>query len=166
VALDRCDVALLTNVSDDHLGLYGVDDVATMARVKAVVGEAAARVVLNGDDPLLAGMVFAAPMTRFGLAAGDYTLAGDTLVGRGRPIATVAEVPITSGGAARHNIANALAAAAAAEALGISAEAIRRALVGFRAGENPARGNLLAVGAARVLLDFGHNPEGVRAVLE
>src|SRR5262249_56688243 len=84
----------------------------------------------------------------------------------GLPCAPVAGSPSPRGAAARHNISNALAAAAAAEALGISAEAIRRALVGFRAGENPARGNLFAVGAARVLLDFGHNPEGVRAVLE
>jgi cyanophycin synthetase len=165
LAIDRCDVALLTNVSDDHLGLYGVDDVATMAQVKAVVGHAADRVVVNGDDPWLAGMSFAAPVTRFGLAGGDFTLRGDTLVGDGRPLAEVEEVPIAFGGAARHNVANALGAAAAAAAVGIPWDPIRRALLGFRADENPARGNLWSVGKARLLLDFGHNSEGVRAVL-
>jgi len=166
LALDRCDVGLLTNVSDDHLGLYGVDDVETMARVKAVVGFAADRVVVNSDDPWLARTAFPAPTTRFGLAGGDFSLSGQTLVGRGRALAEIEDVPIAFGGAARHNLANALGAAAAAEALGIPWDPIHRALVGFRSDENPARGNLWSVGAASLLLDFGHNPEGVRAVLE
>ena len=75
LAAPTCDVALITNLSDDHLGLYGIDDVRAMARVKAVVGHAARRaVVLNAQDPNLIELssAFAAPVTFFAdLDTGD-----------------------------------------------------------------------------------------------
>jgi cyanophycin synthetase len=53
LALDTCDVALITNVSGDHLGLDGVDDTAAMTRVKSVIARAVrpgGTVVLNAHD--------------------------------------------------------------------------------------------------------------------
>src|SRR5262249_17736506 len=72
LAMSWADAALLTNVSDDHLGLYGIDDVATMARVKAVVGHAVrppGAVVVNADDAHLrdAARGFAATVVWFSL---------------------------------------------------------------------------------------------------
>ena len=79
----------------------------------------------------------------------------------------VADVPLAFGGAAVHNVANALAAAAAAWALHLPDEAVSRALATFgdRPGDNPGRGHhvRLASGVG-VLLDFGHNAAGLRTL--
>jgi cyanophycin synthetase len=170
LAVDGVDAALITNVADDHLGRYGVDDVATMVLVKAVVGHAVrpgGRVVLNGDDPHLATLTFSAPVTRFSLRAGacEWSIAGGAVAHRGRPLVPIEEIPIAFGGAAPYNVANALGAAALASALGVSDEAIARGLRAFTAEDNPGRGNVLDVGGVKVVLDFAHNPEGVRAFL-
>ena len=83
-------------------------------------------------------------------------------------ILPVESFPLAFGGAAQHNVANALGAAALAHALGADDEAIRRALMHFgsNASDNPGRCTLEEVGGVRVLLDFGHNPHGVQAMLE
>jgi UDP-N-acetylmuramyl tripeptide synthase len=170
LAYDRPDAALITNVSDDHLGRYGVDDVATMARVKATVGRAVRRegtVVVNRDDPNLAGLSFDAAVVGFSTARpAEYGVEDGWLTARGQRLLPVAELPVAFGGAAPYNVANALGAAALAEALGVAREAVVAGLRGFEASDNPGRGNLVEVaGGVRVLLDFAHNPEGVRAFL-
>jgi cyanophycin synthetase len=77
----------------------------------------------------------------------------------------VAAVPVTFGGAARYNVENALGATAVACALGISDDAIARGLRAFGQADNPRRGELVENAGVRIMLDYGHNPEGVRAVL-
>ena len=73
---------------------------------------------------------------------------------------------MTLGGAARHNVANALAAIAAADLLGLSPEAIGNGLRTFASDpqDNPGRLNEFTVNGARVLVDFAHNPDGVAAL--
>lgn len=188
LAVDRCDVAVVTNVSADHLGEHGVDDVATMARVKAVVGSVVAptgRVVLGADsqplvDLVAQGHTFPAAIAWFALA-GDHpqlvahraaggevwyvSPAGALTRARGPladEIVEVAELPSCFAGAAEHNVENALAAAAAASALGLPDPAIAAGLRSF--ADNPGRAALVAVGDARVFLDFAHNPAGVRGI--
>jgi UDP-N-acetylmuramyl tripeptide synthase len=87
--------------------------------------------------------------------------------GRIEEIVAVDEVPITFGGAARHNVYNALGAAALGFALGLGREDIARGLRGMRGTmeDNPGRGNLFEVDGARVLVDFAHNPPGVDAMV-
>jgi cyanophycin synthetase len=79
----------------------------------------------------------------------------------------VDEVPIAYGGAALYNVENALGAAAMGLGLGLPIEALRAALRSFGADpeDNAGRGQLAVVGGVRVLVDFGHNPDGVRAVM-
>jgi UDP-N-acetylmuramyl tripeptide synthase len=199
LAVDSCDAALITNVSADHVGGYGIDDVPAMTQVKGVVARAVRRegtVVLNARDPNLVG--FAAglevPVTFFAdLDAGPTTvnLAGAQVVGRHRAaggrvvlarrgqvlvaegdgdgsereIIGLDEVPLTFGGAARYNVENVLGVVAMAGALGLPDAAVVAALRGFDMQDNPGRGQLVVKDGVRVLLDFGHNPEGVRAVL-
>lgn len=170
LAVSECDAALLTNVSEDHLGLYGIDDVAAMAEVKAVVGHAVrpgGRVVLNGDDESLGRLTFAAEVTRFSLVHGeaDWSATGGWIERRGERLVRVEEMPIAFGGAAPYNVANALGAAALVSTLGVGDAAIGRALREFGGADNPGRGNVLDVGGVTVVLDFAHNPEGVRAFL-
>jgi len=190
LAIEACDAALITNVTSDHLGEFGVCDVATMARAKAVVGTIVrpdGRVVLNGDDPLLAAMTgaFRAKVVLFGLAAGSEALrahrarGGEIFTVRDgvflrssdegeRTLGTVADAPLTFGGAARYNVANCLAAAAVAWSLGLPDAAVVEALhtFGRTLGDNPGRGEIVrARSGAQVILDFGHNPAGMRELL-
>jgi UDP-N-acetylmuramyl tripeptide synthase len=99
-------------------------------------------------------------------------LRGDELWlhGRGQPrlVLRVGQIPIALGGAARFNVANALAAAAVAEILGFSLEEIRSGLRNFQStpAQNPGRQNRFELGAVHAMVDFAHNPHGVRAALE
>jgi UDP-N-acetylmuramyl tripeptide synthase len=78
------------------------------------------------------------------------------------------QAPITLGGSARHNIANALGAAATASVLGVPSAAIKLALKSFGRSidDNPGRGNLVEIAGVKVLLDFAHNPDGMQVIFE
>ena len=80
----------------------------------------------------------------------------------------IAELPVTFGGLARYNVANALAAAAAADALGLSAARDRRrpALLHARQRRQPRRLNLYERRGRLVLIDFAHNEAGLTGLLE
>jgi UDP-N-acetylmuramyl tripeptide synthase len=89
-------------------------------------------------------------------------------------VATVSEVPIAFGGAARYNVANALAAIGLAGALGVPIDAMARGLAAVRAdggeggeggADNPGRGCLMEIDGFQVLLDYAHNPHGLAALL-
>ncbi len=77
-------------------------------------------------------------------------------------------VPVTIGGLARHNVANALAAAGGARGVGASIEEVSLGLVDFRpdAAKSPGRLNLFRLGAKVVIVDFAHNEAGISAVLD
>src|SRR5690606_9909319 len=83
-------------------------------------------------------------------------------------VAAAAEIPITFGGKARFNIQNALAAVAAASALGLSAEQIRSGLITFDASADQSRGrmNLFDMGEFKVIVDYSHNVAAVHATGE
>jgi cyanophycin synthetase len=177
--LARVDAACVTNVAADHLGEFGVLDLDTLAAAKLVVARAVkpgGRVVLNRDDPLLAarGAALDREVLWFALAPGRdaacFIDQGWFVVaeqGGRRPLLAVADFPLALGGAARHNLANGLAAVGLALALGLPDAAIAAGLAGFGGGprDNPGRANLFEVGGVRLLVDFAHNPHGVAAIL-
>lgn len=186
----RADAAVVTNVAEDHLGEFGVHDAAALADVKLIVARATGApgaLVLNADEPLLRGRVAAAgaPPAWFSLAgAGGPARAlleaapraawldADVLTVRepdgARWSVPVSAVPAAFGGAARHNLANALAAALVARALGWSREAVAAGLAAFdpSGADNPGRANVREVGGVRVIVDFAHNPHGVAAMVD
>jgi cyanophycin synthetase len=198
LAADTCDVAVITNVSDDHIGLYGIDDVAAMAEVKGVIARAVrpgGTAALNASDARLVALgeslacdvtffadlegappgspahaVIAAHRARGGKAVltrgGAIVAAKGEGAGAERTIVRVEDVPVTFGGAARYNVENALGVVAVAEGLGLAADAIARGLQGFAMQDNPGRGQVVEQGGVTIFLDFGHNPEGVRAVMQ
>lgn len=184
VAFTGADGAVVTNVAEDHLGEYGVHDLAALVQAKLTAGFArrpGAPIALNADD---AGLVaaserLAGPITWFGTrpdsallrshlrAGGDVVVVEDRHIRRNRSgrlvdVVPVDEVPVTLRGAARHNVSNALAAVAAGGALGLPYDAIAGGLrtVAGTSEDNPGRGNLYDVEGARVLVDFVHNPHG------
>ena len=184
VAFTGADGAVVTNVAEDHLGEYGVHDLTALVQAKLTAGLArrpGAPIALNADD---AGLVaaserLAGPITWFGTrpdspllrshlrAGGDVVVVEDGRIRRNRSgrlvdVVPVDEVPVTLGGAARHNVSNALAAVAAGGALGLPYDAIAGGLlsVAGTSEDNPGRGNLYDIEGTRVLVDFVHNPHG------
>ena len=185
------DVSVVTNVSADHLGLQGIDTLEELAEVKGVVVRITRRdgwAVLNADDDLAWEMRL---RTRAGLYAFSLqarsarvdqvldeggraaVLDGDVLVLRAagrrpRRLAPAAELPVTVAGLSRYNIANALAAAAACDALGISAARIRSGLRSFAqdASTNPGRLNLYERNGVFAVVDFAHNEAGLAGLMD
>jgi cyanophycin synthetase len=186
----RADVAVVTNIADDHLGEFGIESLPDLADTKLVVAKAlgtSGTLVLNGDDPLLVEKArkLRCRLSWFSLdqsspviadhLRGDGTAVfadgGKIVLAQGArriPLVAIDEIPITYRGAAVYNIANAAAAAAAGSALGIEPQHLASALRGFGRDldDNPGRANLLEVGGASILLDFAHNPHGMTALVE
>ena len=183
------DASVLTNISSDHLDLGGIHTLAELAEVKATVCRVTRPdgwVILNADDPLATAVarrvranvawfsLTAGPGSRGKVAGGDgrrYTVEDGELVehadGARRAILPVADVPIALGGLAQHNVANALAAAAGARALGATPAQVAAGLRDFRPSPelSPGRLNLFTVGLASVIVDFAHNEAGAEAIL-
>lgn len=187
LAVEFADVSVITNVAEDHLGEWGVLDLDMLADTKFVVTRVGKKVVLNADDPSLVarGRSLDRPLTWFSLDPDNPVVTshlkdgGDAcILDQGRIVfcfgesreamAEIHEIPITVGGAARHNIANALAAVATAKALGVSGKAIQTGLHEFECNPetNPGRLNQFDLGGVHVLLDYAHNPHGVTALFE
>ena len=187
---NRADAAAVTNIAEDHLGDYGIHDLASLTATKLVIARVVrpdGRVVLNADDPELvaaAGGV-AAPIVWFAFDAGNPVVAGHVAAGgeavvvddgalvldRGgerTAVIRAGEVPVTFGGAARYNVANALAAIGVASVLRLPAEAMASGLRSLRSTpeDNPGRANLFEWNSSRILLDYAHNPHGIKALLD
>jgi cyanophycin synthetase len=187
--VERADVAVVTNVADDHLGEFGVVSLPDLATTKLLVARplgSTGTLVLNADDPLLAerGPSIPARINWFSLDSSSALVAqhlakggtavvadgGRVVLAQGDRRATlleIAEIPITFAGSAEHNVANVLAAVAAAAALGIPVPHITGALrrFGHSLEDNPGRANLIELGGVRILLDFAHNPHGMLALV-
>ncbi|MDE2219762.1 MAG: Mur ligase [Gammaproteobacteria bacterium] len=195
IAVSRADVAVVTNISADHFGEYGIHDLAGLADAKLTVGallDERGLLVLNADDPQLRARAASLPQRFarvprtgwFALDAGSpelqaYHSAGAPTCGvqdgrlllrrddRSDDLGAVESMPLTIGGAACYNIANLAAAALAAAALGIAPATIAAVAARFGAdpGDNPGRLMRYDYGGAQVLVDYAHNPEGLRGLL-
>jgi cyanophycin synthetase len=202
---DYNDVAVVTNVAGDHLGLGGVDTIEDLAEVKRVIVEAVPRsgtAVLNADDRLVSQMArecrgsVAFTSTQLdadgrgrlrvlrhianggmgGLVEGlepeaEDRSGGRLVVRRGDETllgVALADIPITWNGSAMVNVANALQAACAALATGISADDVERGLRTFEASFATSAGRLnrLAVDGREVILDYAHNPAALGELCE
>ncbi|MFC5527148.1 Mur ligase family protein [Rhodanobacter ginsengisoli] len=190
LAVQRAQVAVVTNVSDDHFGEYGIHDLAGLAAVKLTVAkvlDASGLLVLNADDALLAAQAggLSCPIGWFALddehprlqAAridGGATCAVHDgrlrlfIRGHGHDLGAVAAMPLSFGGSARYNIANLAAASLAAAALGIAAQTIAATLARFGQthADNPGRLQHWQLGSLQVFVDYAHNPEGLRGLLQ
>jgi cyanophycin synthetase len=186
------EASVLTNVSSDHLDLQGIHTLPELAEVKSTVCRITRRdgwVVLNGDDPLVAAVArrVRAHVAYFSLDGDDgsgtvrrhvarggraYVVRDGWLSeldeGRAARIVEVGRIPITIGGLARHNVANAMAAAGGARGLGATIEQVADGLLDFRpsAERSPGRLNLFRLGSRLVIVDFAHNEAGISAILD
>jgi cyanophycin synthetase len=188
---DQADVAVITNITADHLGSDGIDDMDELVHVKALVAEQirhGGTLVLNADDPLVAALADRPAVRRrspviamFGMQQDDTVLAAhkraggpcyevadghivESSSGQSRQLLRVAELPGAFGGRASHLVANALAAVAACRAAGVSDHDIRLGLASFTpCRANPGRGNMYRAAASPVIVDYGHNEAALSA---
>jgi cyanophycin synthetase len=190
----RNDVAVVLNVTGDHLGLGGITSIRQLANVKQVVVEAVPRdgtAVLNADDPLVAAMGrhCSGSVIYFGLDPENESIKrqasrgrravtlepgrnGDMIVLRqGRksmPLVWTHLLPATFEGRAKMNVQNALAATAAAWAAGAHLHDIRQGLRTFTTSYYmaPGRLNMFELDGYRVIVDYAHNPPAVQSLGE
>ncbi len=184
----KCDVGIVTNVASDHLGLKGIHTVEQLAKVKGVIPETVlpdGYAILNADDDLVYEMrrtincnlaLFSmdeenprikALQKLGGITAiyenGYVTLCRGTWKMR---IMKAENIPLTFGGKAEFMIQNILPAVIAANVRGIGIEDMKIALETFipSASQTPGRLNLFQFENFAILLDYAHNPAGMRAL--
>ena len=184
------DVAVVTNVSEDHLGMHGIDTIDQLAEVKASVTKITRPdgwAVLNADDPRALAMRRGAsgrpwlcstdpdhPALREVLAEGGRATTvldgwltvldgSDTL-----PLVRLEDVPVTIAGVSTPNVRNALGAASAALAIGLPEHAVVRGLRTFVLDpeRNPGRANLFEMDGRIVVIDYAHNEAGMEGLVE
>jgi UDP-N-acetylmuramyl tripeptide synthase len=193
LAVRRARVAVVTNISADHFGEYGIDDLAGLTDTKLVVASTIddrGLLVLNADDAMLRSRVdqFACPIGWFSRNYDDPLLLSHRMKGgstsgvrNGRLIVSwardsaaeefdlgaAADMPLTVDGTADYNIQNVAGAALAALGLGIQAATVATVLARFGADptDNPGRLMRYDYRGAQVLIDYAHNPDGLRGLM-
>lgn len=188
LALHHADAVLMTNIAEDHLGEFALHDLPALADLKWVVTKAldpGGCLVLNADDALLAERArgSSARITWFSPRAENRRLHGHLAEGgdsftvedgemvhwsgnRRQSLLPVAEIPLTLGGAATHNVTNALGAAGLAAGLGLSLDAIAAGLRNARREDHPGRLNVFEFDGVKAIVDFAHNPHGMQALFD
>lgn len=185
---DLADVAVITNITEDHLGIDEVETLEDLAKVKALVGEAVkinGYVVINGDDKISISILgrFKCNLIIFSkyksneimlanIKNGGYGIYMDEdnlIVQKGTKIQKLIEIDniaITMKGIIKYNIENAMAACGAAIGLGVNHDIIRKSLMSFYCNkdQNPGRFNIYYVNDITVVLDYGHNIASYRSV--
>lgn len=184
----KCDIAVVTNVSADHLGLKGIHTIEQLAKVKGVVPETVlpnGYAILNADDDLVYDMrrTVNCNVALFSMDENNPRIKalqrlhgitavyenGYVTICRGEwkmRVMKAEHIPITYGGKASFMIQNVLGAVLAAHVQGISIEDIKAALETFipSASQTPGRLNLFEFKDFTILLDYAHNPSGMLAL--
>lgn len=185
LGINQATCVVVTNVAEDHLGEYGINTLAEMVEAKFTVRQAINKnqdLILNADD---AGSVkFAKTLDNtivwFSWFDDNSTILehltnGGTAcfvennnityqIGYAKQtIIPVKDIPITLGGAAKHNVHNALAVTAMCKAMGFDNKTIAQGLNDFTSTpeNNPGRGNLFEFNGIKAIVDFAHNEHGL-----
>jgi cyanophycin synthetase len=190
LGFDYCDIGVVTNIAADHLGLKDVNTLEDLARVKSVVPRAVSRrghAVLNAEDPLVYKMreLVEGKCVYFSMDENHPNIKRQAERGRtscilengyvtilkGKwkvRIEKVVNIPLTYGGRAEFMIQNVLAATLACFVHGVSLEDLRVGLTTFNAGtaQTPGRLNFVEIGDTTVLMDYAHNPAGLRGLTD
>ena len=187
---DQCDIGIVTNISEDHLGMNDINTLDDLARVKSVVIESIKSdgwAVVNADDSYCMDIASDVDCNKayFSLNADDNAVL--QLINSGAPVAilkgedlelysncsivfssNVSLMPLTIGGQALFMVQNILAAALAGFLSGFDTENIISSLRSFAPNEKntPGRMNVFQFGNSWLMVDYAHNPAGFRAVAD
>lgn len=186
---DHCDIAVVTNVAADHLGLKDINTLEDLARVKGVVPRSVSPkgfAVLNAEDENVYQMRknVEGKVVLFSMDENNENIRkhaqnngiscvyenGFITVLKGPwkiRIEKAVNIPLTYGGRAEFMIQNVLAAALACFVHGISLEDIRVGLTTFTpsTAQTPGRMNFIEIKDFTVLVDYAHNPAGLNGLL-
>ena len=185
---DHSDIAVVTNIAADHLGLKDINTLEDLARVKSVVPRSVSKhgyAVLNAEDEnvykmrkLVDGKIVLFSMDenneniqrnmRNGRISCVYENGFITIL-KGKwkvRVERAVNIPLTYGGRAEFMIQNVLAATLACFVHGVSLEDIRVGLTTFNAGvaQTPGRLNFVEMDDFTILMDFAHNPAGLQGL--
>lgn len=185
-----CDIGVLTNIKEDHLGMNDIHSLRDLTRVKRVVLDSVKKngwCILNADDEYsmrLSGDLDAkvalfsldennphiVKLSREGKTTCVYE-EGFVTIKKGDwkiRITKVQNIPITMEGKAKFMISNVLAASLATYLYGFAIEDIAMALRTFipSAQLTPGRLNVFKFKNFKVMIDFAHNPAGYEAIAE
>lgn len=190
--LRRATAALITNVGSDHLGQYGVNTLEALIETKFAVRQTLTddgMLVVNAEDEGIVDYMSRHPRNNvcwFSLSRSNARIQqqinsnqpcsfadeGDLFYFDGHTkssICSIVDIPMTLGGAALHNVRNALGAAGIAIAMGFTIDNVRQGLFEFQsdASDNPGRLNIFELkNGARVIVDYAHNAHSVQAVID
>jgi cyanophycin synthetase len=188
LGFSRCDIGIITNIQEDHLGLSDIDTLEDLARVKSTVVKSIKKdgwAVLNADDEhcvkiaadLNCNVAFfsmdeESPLIKKLCKEGKIVAVyenGFITIKKGEwkiRIERATHVPLTLGGKAKFMIANVLAATLASYLWGFKTEDISLSLQTFipSAAQTPGRMNIFEFKKFKVLIDFAHNPSGYLGV--
>ena len=184
----KCDIGVVTNVAGDHLGLKGIHTIDQLAKLKGVIPETVHKdgySVLNADDDRVYAMrnniesqfaLFSMdeqnPRIKRHSSRGGISAVyenGYITIYRGEwkmRVAQAVNVPLTKGGKASFMIQNVLAGVLSCYLHGFSIEDIKVAIETFipSPSQTPGRLNMFNFNKFDVLLDYAHNPAGLRAL--
>ena len=186
----KCDVAVVTNIQEDHMGLSDINTLSDMARVKGVVARSVKRdgyAVLNADNEHCIAIsktldcniayfsinennpIIVEHCKKGGIAAiyenGYITIRKGEWKFR---VDKASHIPLTFGGRVTFMIYNVLAATLATYVYGFTIEDIKLNLETFipSAAQTPGRMNIFEFKEYKVLIDFAHNPDGFKGIKE
>ena len=186
----RCDVAVITNIQEDHMGLSDINSLEEMSRVKGVVVESVKRdgyAVLNADDQhcVAVGKNASCNLAYFSMNENNPVIKDHCKMGGVAAICEngfitikkgewkfrverVTNIPLTFGGRVTFMIQNVLAATLASYVYGFKIEDIRLSLETFipSSAQTPGRMNIFDFKEYKVMIDFAHNADGFRGIKE
>jgi len=190
LGFSKCDVAVVTNIQEDHMGLSDINTLRDMAKVKGVVVNSVKRngyAVLNADNMycVALGRNAECNVAYFSLDENNPIIVshckdggiaaiyenGFITIKKGEwkfRIDKVGNIPLTFGGKVSFMIANVLAATLASYVYGFQIEDIKTSLATFipSAAQTPGRMNIFEFREYKVLIDFAHNPDGFKGIKE
>jgi len=189
LAYNIADVGIITNITNDHLGLDGINSIEELSFTKALVGEAVKKdgfVVINADDKYSKTIInrFEAekiyfskfkdnPLIQENISNGKIAVfVEDNKIcvvndNRKYEIVSIKELPISYDGKLEYNIENAMAACAGLVGLNIDYCMISKGFMDFKLNieHNRGRFNMYNYGGRKIILDYAHNIEGYKAVI-
>ena len=190
LGFSRCDIAIITNIQEDHLGLSDIHTLDDLARVKSTVVKSVRKdgwAILNAEDDqcLKIANELSCNIAYFSLDENNPKVKqfskegkivavyenGFITIKKGEwkmRVERATHVPLTMGGKARFMIANVLAATLASYLQGFKTDDISLSLQTFipSAAQTPGRMNIFEFKKFKVLIDFAHNPSGYKGVEE
>lgn len=189
---DWSDIAVLTNIGDDHIGQDGIKSIEDVVFIKSLIAERVREggtLILNADNEHLVKLatskrvrkvpktiVFFSldeqnPVIQEHLHAGGTAYFAnkraliEAIGDNRRTVAELEKVPVVMNGAAGFQVANLLATVAACRAYGVSQDVLLKSLSSFSSiANNPGRANLYRLNGGHVMVDYGHNSDAFEAI--